>query len=256
MRGPLPGTMQRVKRPPSLSEQVCESLEQMLLEGQLAPGERLWPERELAVRFGVSRTVIREAIRDLDAKGLLEVRTGAGTYVARFDHRHVTDALKRLLNMNGGAAAGPETIYELRRPLEIEIAGLAAIRKRPEDVSRLEKAVSALFENQLEPRDFVHVDVEFHLALAAATQNRLFTMLLNLLGDVMVALRAISIELPNNRPITQDEHQAILKAVIAGDADAARTAMAKHMETSESILHSAAHRHRVTIAEWTPVPAL
>jgi GntR family transcriptional repressor for pyruvate dehydrogenase complex len=118
-----------IERESTLANRVAHEIEELIVGGKLPPGQRMLSERELGERFGVSRTVIREAVRALAAKGLLEVRTGDGTYVQSFSSTNAAEALSRLLRLSGARDLGSvRSVYEVRRPLEVAIAGLAAER--------------------------------------------------------------------------------------------------------------------------------
>lgn len=229
-----------VDRPRSLARQVVSEIERLIAAGHLVPGQRLSAERELGARFGVSRTVIREAVHELSAKGLLEVKAGDGTYVAAFSHNHVSDALLRLLRTISSSEFGHRTIWEFRRPIEIEIAGLAAERATGEDIKRLGSSVDQLDDDELSRERFIHADVQFHLILADSSHNPFFPSVLRAVSDAMSAIREIGQTLPDARQHARREHRDILTYVAKHDVEGARDAMARHLITSEQIVAQAA----------------
>lgn len=229
-----------VHRPDSLARQVVSEVERLIATGHLVPGQRLSSERELGARFGVSRTVIREAVHELSAKGLLEVRTGDGTYVAEFNASHVSDALSRLLRTLNSSEFGHRTIWEFRRPMEVEIAGLAAERAAGEDIKHLESYVDQLDDDTLTRDKFIRADVQFHLVLAEATHNPFFPAILRAVSDAMSAIREIGQTLPDARQHARREHREIFTYVAKHDIQGARDAMGRHMTTSERIVAEAA----------------
>src|SRR3989442_2687911 len=125
----------RVTREPRLSDKVAELLLETILSPDLQPGDRLPSERELGEQFGVSRTVIREAVRALAAKGVIDVRTGSGLRVAAVDSATVSESMS--LFMRGSTTLDYPKVHEVRAMLEVEIAGLAAERASREDLAEL-----------------------------------------------------------------------------------------------------------------------
>jgi GntR family transcriptional regulator, transcriptional repressor for pyruvate dehydrogenase complex len=228
-----------VARESTLVERVAEQIEGRIVGGQLTAGERLPSERELAEQFGVSRTVIREAVRVLAAKSLLEVRSGSGTVVRAPTTRAIAQSMTLLLRT--GERIDHAAIHEVRRTLEVEIAGLAAERRTAEDSTRLAELLAemaALFDG--EPavvRDrFTTNDVLFHAALARATHNELFVLLLDSIADVMLEVRRIGFEATGTHQDTLADHRAIFEQVRAGHAEGARDAMRAHLVNSERVM--------------------
>ncbi len=121
----------RVAREPRLSDKVAELLLETIFRRGLQPGDRLPSERELGEQFGVSRTVVREAVRELAAKGLIEVRTGSGLRVAAVDAAAVSESMSLYLR---GGSVDFARVHEVRRLLEVEIAGLSAERATAEQI--------------------------------------------------------------------------------------------------------------------------
>lgn len=237
-----PGLFRALERDATLSARVAQEIEALIVGSRLAPGDRLLSERELGERFGVSRTVIREAVRALAAKGLLLVRTGDGTYVQDRSQASAAEALGRLLRLAGLSSPGrAHAIYEVRRPLEIEIAGLAAARATAEDLAALARFVAAA-RAERDQAAYVSADVQFHLALAAATRNQLFPALLDSVSGLMNAIRELGIAVDGSREEGCRHHQLILERVAAHDEAGARRAMAAHMDDSERILDEAIAR--------------
>ncbi len=231
-----------LERDDTLSIRVTREIERLIVDRHLKLGERLLSERELADRFGVSRTVIREAVRSLAAKGLLEVRTGHGTYV-QDGAANAAEALGRLLRLTGvDLPSQARAVYEVRRPLEIAIAALAAERATAEDLLALKGWVDAIFDPEIDDAAFVEADVRFHTALADATHNRLFTALLHSVSDLMKALRELGGMVEGSRQEARRHHKQIYERVAAHDIEGARKVMSGHMASSERILDRAIAR--------------
>lgn len=231
-----------VARESTLVDRVAEQIEGQIVGGQLQPGERLPSERELAEQFGVSRTVIREAVRVLAAKSLLEVRSGSGTVVRSPSTRAITQSMTLLLRT--GQRIDHAAIHEVRRTLEVEIAGLAAERRTPTDVAALEALLDEMAAILAEGRTaairdrFAANDVRFHAALARATHNELFVLLLDSIADVLLEVRQIGFEGAGSHQDTLDFHRAIFEQVRAGDAPGAREAMRAHLINAEQVMQA------------------
>lgn len=225
--GRPPGTRGR------LSDHVAERIRALIVEQVLEPGDRLPPERELCKTLGVSRTVVREAVRSLAAVGLLEVRQGDGTLVRTPDLRTASDAIGIVVR-----AAGPvpfRLAHEVRRLLEVEIAGLAARRRTEDDLALIEARLAATAETAAgDPEAWVQADLALHAAIATAAHNPVFPVLLGVLSDMLLEVRHTASGLPGVRVRAQPFHEAIVAAIAARDATAARRAMTEHMKEAES----------------------
>jgi GntR family transcriptional repressor for pyruvate dehydrogenase complex len=228
-----------IDREDTLAMRVSREIERLIVERRLPTGHRMLSERELGERFGVSRTVIREAVRALAAKGLLAVRTGDGTYVMDSSHATAAEALGRLLRLAGARSPRQvHAVYEVRRPLEVAIAALAAERATAADVERLAGLVEKAGQQELDEAAYIEADVAFHLALAEATGNHLFVALLNSVSDLMAAIREVGVAVvPREQGWRQ--HRKLLERIAAHDVEGARRAMAEHMDHSERILERA-----------------
>jgi len=232
-----------IERESTLSDRVAHEIEDLIVAQKLPAGQKLLSERELGERYGVSRTVIREAVRALAAKGLLEVRTGDGTYVQSINASNAAQALSRLLRLTGATEVGTvRSVYEVRRPLEIAIAGLAAERASGESLTALRQTVEEIEDPELPLAMFVAADVRFHTVLAEATQNRLFVAILNSVSDLMNALREVGTTVAGARNDARQHHRLIYDRIAARDAEGARAAMSEHMDISQSILDRAVAR--------------
>ncbi|WZH35690.1 MAG: FadR/GntR family transcriptional regulator [Microbacterium enclense] len=220
-------------RQPSLATRVSDELQEAIASGRFRAGERLPSERDMSERFGVSRTVIREAIRTLYAKGVLEVSEGRGTQIATVSASRVTEALEVYLR---GAQSQdllrPEHIAEVRETLETRLVELACSRATDDDIA----AITAAHERMAAARDpetaATH-DAEFHRLLARSTHNALMLTLIESINATMKAIRSTSLSVEGRLPVALDEHAAILDAVRARDAEAARRAMRHHLDGSE-----------------------
>jgi GntR family transcriptional repressor for pyruvate dehydrogenase complex len=215
-----------VARQQSLTERAAAQLERVIVEGSFRVGDRLPPERKLAEMIGVSRTVIREALRLLASKRLLEVRTGAGIFVNAPGTEIVSEPINLLLQTNG---LSPEEVHEVRTELEIRIAGLAAERATESDYPAIEEAIQTLARRGLTTLEYANSDAAFHLALAKASHNRLFAILLSSLNDCLKRTRLAAFGDPHTRERALFHHIAILEQIRAKNVQAARDAMEQHL---------------------------
>jgi GntR family transcriptional repressor for pyruvate dehydrogenase complex len=244
-----PGLMVRGAKLPGLtvtrgrlSEQVAQQLQELIISGELRPDDRLPPERELADQLGVSRTVIREATKSLEQRGLLEVLTGSGTYVSQMDPKVVSDSIGLLVRQSTSSF---DYLNEIRRMLEVEIAGLAAERATPRDIEVMDRALQAMDEAVSElgtnPAldDFVEADLAFHNALAKATRNPLLPVLLEPITGLLVEFRHLASRAPGAPEDAVSYHRQILEQVKARDGAACREMMRKHLSKAEEWMLSA-----------------
>lgn len=219
-------------REPRLSDRVAQLLRESILERQLSPGDRLPTERELGEQFGVSRTVVREAVRTLVAKGLVEVRSGSGVYVASVDEGAVRESMTMFLH--GVGVPGYAQVHEVRQVLELEIAALAAERATEADIEALTQACAEMAAGVGDIDAASAADVEFHRVLARATYNRLFIVMIDSIGDILLEIRKATLGIRGRAKKGVQFHQAILDRVAAHDVDGAREAMRIHLEDASA----------------------
>ena len=213
--------------PQTVSDQVAEQLRRLIASGDYKPGDRIPSERDLALRLGVGRPAVREALRELKAHGLLIAGRGArGTTVSSLPSPSFSEPLSSLL---GKGAERIIELMEVRSAVEIEAAGLAARRATLEDLHRLSILLTA-------PGDVIspEEDVAFHAAIAEATHNPLFERVIqepvDLLHDHMAAIFAVYYKEPGGAITLQQQHDAIRRAIRAGDEQKARQTMRQHLD--------------------------
>jgi GntR family transcriptional repressor for pyruvate dehydrogenase complex len=231
-----------LQRESTLANRVTCQMERLIVEGRLRPGDRLPAERELARQFGVSRTVVREAVRALAAKSLLEVRPGSGTIVRSPTAESVVQSMTLLLRA-GQPELDYEKVQEARRILEIDIAGLAAERRTDGDLEEMEEILQEASEIRCDRDCFARSDVNFHAALARATHNKLFPLLLDSVADIMIKVRQMAFDVPGMPDRALRHHRAVLEQVRAGDPEGARQAMSEHMDEAEDTIRQALALH-------------
>ena len=209
-----------------LYEQIVDQIESRIVAGDLKVGDQLPAERELAEQFTVSRTAVREAIKTLREKGLVEIRLGRGTFVTNGATGAVRHSLGLLLKTENGFA----NLVEVREILEPEIAALAATRITEENITAMTAAVE-MMETALDNAEiFVEADLDFHLALAETTQNPLIPVLMDSVIDLLREQRKRTGNVEGGLARGQYHHKKILEAVIQRDSLAARQAMQAHLQ--------------------------
>jgi GntR family transcriptional repressor for pyruvate dehydrogenase complex len=223
-------TIDAVERPPKTWVRVVERLQGLILGKKLEPGSKLPPERQLCEQLGVSRTVLREAMKHLSALGLVEEITGRGTFVSRPN----LDAVRRSLQICLGwhAQAVLENLVELRRLIEVEIAGLAAVHATEEEIEEFKQNLRDM-EGILDGNvtRFMNLDLEFHSGLARATHNELFVMLFDAIAGAMVGIWEKMHNDPEERKHGIQYHQKILSAIEKRNPDEARRAVRENIES-------------------------
>jgi GntR family transcriptional repressor for pyruvate dehydrogenase complex len=224
-----------IPREATLTDRVTDQIEHLIVANHLQPGDHLPPERELAQQFGVSRTVVREAIRALVAKSLLEARPGGGTVVRAPTAEAVAQSMRLFLRA-GQTELNYDKVHEVRRLLEVEIAGLAAKRRTDEDLERMETILNEVSSVGSDRDLLAENDVNFHAALARATHNELFSLLLDSIADIMLTVRQLGFSVPGMPARTLKYHQAIFEQVKAGNPELARRAMTEHLVEAEETI--------------------
>ena len=210
-----------------LYEQIVQQVEDSILKGQLKPGDQLPAERDLAQRFGVSRTAVREAVKILSEKGLVEAYSGRGTFVTNGSSQAIRQSLDLMIRIN--RQEGSANLAELRLVLEPGIAGLAAVRIEEPLMSTMREAVAVMERNLHDPDAYVEADLDFHLALAEAAGNPLILSLLDAIVVLLREERSRIFNVDGGPERGQFHHKRILAAVEQHDAERSREAMRAHL---------------------------
>jgi GntR family transcriptional repressor for pyruvate dehydrogenase complex len=213
-----------------LFEQITEQIEQQILRGELQSGDRLPTERELADQFHASRTAVREAMKILAQKGLIEMRPGRGTIVINSTSQALRESLGLMMRVGRhGQHGSSRDLVEVREILEPEIASLAAARATDEDVADLRRAVETMDAHLSDADAFIMADNFFHQVLARATQNALILTLIDPIMELLSEQRKQIFSVQGGPQRGQSHHKQLLDAVSRHDSEAARTAMHAHL---------------------------
>jgi len=222
------------RRPRTLALGLVDSLSERIRDGRLAAGDKLPTEAAIMEEFGVSRTVVREALSKLQAAGLVATRHGIGTFVTGQG-----DATGfRIPAEQMGTLRDVIAVLELRIGVETEAAALAARRRTADNLARMRAALDTFRATVDAGRDAVAPDFAFHLEIARATQNSHFAELMTSLGDMIIPRARLTPSAPDGagRPEylrrVHHEHETLYEAIASGDADAARAAMRMHLGNS------------------------
>lgn len=222
-------------REPTLASRATSQLQALIVSRHLKPGARLPSERELGESLGVSRTVIREAVRALTAKGLLEVRVGAGTFVRQPSVDVISELLSIFMSHTSAGDISHGHVHEMRRVLEIEMAGLAAQRRDESDLAEMRRLVEEVAKPGISAEDYVRADVGFHKALARASKNPLFPIVLTSIEDLLVNVRVAARHDPDAQSLAVTFHARILTEVEKQSVSGARAAMEEHLDQSQEL---------------------
>jgi len=228
-------SFQQLSRTEHLPKRIAEEIGRGITGGRFASGDKLPTEHILAQTFGVSRSVVREAIAQLRNEGMVETRQGVGAFV--------TDPQRRAtIRVEQASLADPVSLhnfFQLRLPLEIEAARLAARHRTPTEITALDEALDGMVKARDWLDEGVKADLAFHRALAAATQNEFYAIFLGYIAEKTST--TINTSFPREMgaeivKVTIGEHAAIHGAVVAGDAPRAGEAMRQHLINSAARL--------------------
>lgn len=217
-----------VEKSGKTAEEVVMRLREMIHRGDLRPGDRLPPERDLAKMLGVSRPTLRAGIRSLAAVGVLKSRQGAGTFVVEADSSPALDSnpLRLLASLHGFSSA---EMFEARLLLEMAITGLAAERATSEHLAQLAEELAEMFATLSEPEEYLVHDMRFHQTIAAASGNRIITALMNMVVSILFDVRSKTVHRAHDLKESAEMHRQIFRAIREGNIEAARDAMRDHL---------------------------
>ncbi|HAE82668.1 MAG TPA: hypothetical protein DCK85_04695 [Ktedonobacter sp.] len=210
-------------------EQVANQIEKRILSGELRSGDRLPTERDLAEQFHASRTAVREAMKILAQKGLVDMRPGRGTIVIDGAPEAMQHSIGLVMKLKLGEVGGSDNLVEVREILETEIAALAAARATEKEIAALQEAVRVMDECLNDADAFIAADNQFHQALAKATQNTLILILVDSIVNPLSEQRKQIFEVQGGPERGQFHHKCILESIMRRDPVGARAAMRAHL---------------------------
>ena len=211
-----------------LYEQIVKQIEESILKGALKPGDQLPAERDLAQQFGVSRTAVREAVKALREKGLVEAYSGRGTFVTNGTSQAIKQSLDFMLRI--GQHDGLVHLAEVRQILEPEIAALAATRVQEQHLATMREAVAVMDQALRDPDAYIEADLDFHLSLAEAAENPIILSLIDSIVGLLREQRLKIFYVEGGPERGQYHHKRIFEAVEQHDAERSREAMRAHLQ--------------------------
>jgi len=224
-------TVRKVRR----YEQVAEQIRRLITDGTLKPGDLLPPERELAVKLGVGRSSIRDAVRTLEVMGILEPRQGHGTVVRDLSTDALVVPLASVLTRKREMV---RELLEVRRMIEPALAAGAARNATPEEIANMEEILRRHEAKLRRGEDTVDEDGQFHYAIALAARNSVVQRVLDVLMDLLRESRSRSLQVPGRPRRSFDGHRRVLRAIQRRDPKAAEDAVRKHLKEIEEIVMS------------------
>jgi GntR family transcriptional repressor for pyruvate dehydrogenase complex len=236
-----PGQLQRPPPEPQFHavrkgrryEQVAAQIQELIASGALRPGDRLPPERELATKFGVGRSSLRDAIRTLEVMGIVESRQGSGTVVRDLS----TDSL--VVPLASVLAHKRELVIELldvRRMIEPALAARAAANATAEELAKLEDILRRQADKVRRGEPSIEEDSEFHYTIALAARNGVVLRVIDVLMDLLRESRARSLQVKGRPERSCAGHRRILRAIKRRDGAAAEAAVLKHLKEIEEVV--------------------
>ena len=216
-----------------LSHTIEEQIERAIQDRKLAPGDRLPTELELCEEFGVSRTVMREALRGLSAKGLVSIEKGRGMFIKEVSASSVTNPMRLYLALNSQGVLALDVVHA-RQAIEPSIAAMAALNRTPEMLRDLGENLQKLIALE---RDFVGLaglDSEFHLLVAKASNNPIMPLVIEPIHKLMPQIQmAVYDAVEGAKDAAVEYHTKILEAITVRDEEAARRWMYDHLKKAE-----------------------
>lgn len=210
------------------SEEVVLNLREMIQRGELRPGDRLPPERDLAKLLGVSRPTLRAGIRSLAAVGVLQSKQGAGTFVVKSEGPPSLDSspLRMMAALHGFTN---DEMFEARKSIEMAMAGLAAERATGDQMASMAEELAGMYASLDEPEQYLVHDLRFHQMVAAASGNRILTALMNMIATILYDVRSKTVKRAKDLKESAEMHRQIYRAIRDHNPEAARNAMRDHL---------------------------
>ena len=217
----------------AISEEIAARLLTLIQQGELSPGSKLPPERELAEMMQVSRPSLREALRALSMMNVIEIRQGDGTYVSSLEPDILVEHLDFVFSINGSTIF---ELFEARRIVEVGLAAVAAQRITDEEIDKLEACLVRSTETVEDPPAFMITDIELHELIIEAARNSFLKRFMTSIYHLSRASRMRTMEIPGIREQAMQDHNLIVQALKARAPEQARQAMLKHLNNIEAKL--------------------
>jgi GntR family transcriptional regulator, transcriptional repressor for pyruvate dehydrogenase complex len=216
-----------------LYEEIATKLEKMVLDETLKVGDKLPPEKNLAENFGVSRNILREALKTLKERGLIEVRTGDGVYIVKPGTDVLKDMVNRLIILGGVSI---RDLFEFRLAIEVKSCGLAAEKADEGELKHLEEIINKMKNDVEDPERWAKEELEFHMSIAKASKNTLFYSFISPISNLLFELFLKGRQNPQAKIEGIEGHIAIVKNLKKRNKALAEEAMRKHLEHSMELI--------------------
>lgn len=213
-----------------LWQQIAGRLLLLLREKQLRPGDKLPPERELAAMMQVSRASLREGLRALSMMNVIEVRQGLGTFVTSLEPELLVEQLSLVLSLDDSTIT---QLFETRKIIEVGAVALAAKRVTAEGLAALQTLLHDAESAVDDPAQFLQIDIQLHKKIVDIANNPILSRILDSISQLGLASRSRTTYIPGLLQRSVADHQAIVAALEAGDAEAASQAMLAHLNNVE-----------------------
>jgi GntR family transcriptional repressor for pyruvate dehydrogenase complex len=217
-------------------EEIVRQVNELIAHGKLKSGDQLPPERDLAEKFRVSRTSVREALRALQSRGLIEIRAGEGAFVRDVSVETLIEPLALVILPHREAVA---ELFEARRLIEPSIAALAARRATREEIAEMDRILEDQAKEVVQGRTGMSQDTAFHGAIAQSAHNRAISRIVHALMDLLVQSREESLHTPGRPTRSHEDHRRVLDAIKRRDEVAAHRAMLDHLIAVETLVTGA-----------------
>jgi len=223
----------------TLADKVTEQLLEYIDAQHLRPGDLLPSETSLSTSFGVSRPVVREALKHLEGKGVLDIINGKGALIRPIDSDPLRLFFQRAMQMERSTLL---ELMEVRKGLEVQAAMLAAQRREAKDLEDLRRIVQAMGDHIADPEAFTQLDVEYHLRIASASHNTMLVYLVESIRDVFLSTISTGLQSRGSNlrlDIIQNTHETLLQTIEEGDVEAAVKIMALHFDEAIAAITNA-----------------
>ncbi len=214
-------------------EEVVEEIVRRIRTGELAVGQKLPPERVLADQLGVSRTSLREALRALESMGCVRSTVGGGNYINSVSPEHLALPFAAMMSQDKELAAD---IIQVRQYLEVHMASMAATHATKEQLARIYGTILDMQAQIEQGGNGIEGDNQFHLEIAKASQNKAFSIIIELLAGLLAESRQATLDIPGQPAKSVMDHFEIFAAIESGDAATAEAAMAEHLTKAQQNL--------------------
>lgn len=230
----------------NLYESIADTLEAMILQDTLKVGDRLPSEAAMAESFGVSRNIIREAMKILKERHLVELRNGDGARVTKPDTSSLKDVINRMVVMGGITV--PQ-IYEIRKALEVSCSGLAALRRTPEQIDNLYRIVDDMWDNRDDKQKWIKLDLDFHAQIASASGNPLFYEFIKSLSTALEQVFDLGYRTPGAIKKSVMMHREIVNAISRKESEEAEERMREHLRQSTFDSSFDEEKYKITLKD-------